>query len=127
MVYPIGGATNAEIAPTDAVSMETANAARAPPKTSSGRAYIFTLKARIAKKLSETPAEAQRAEGAAGMAAPASARAAAATHTRRRASGGARPRSTSRFESHPPANPPIAANTGGIQAYQAASRKLKPC
>src|SRR5690349_2026152 len=100
--------------------METANAARLPPKASSGMLYIFTLNAETAKMLSEIPAEAQAGEGASGMSAVASENTAAAKQTRNRAPSAAMPRSTRRSDSPPPTAPPTAANTGGIQAYQAA-------
>src|ERR1035438_6273919 len=105
--------------------MDTANAARAPPKTSSGSVYMFTLNAATAKKLSEIPAVAQAAEGAAGMAAVASESVEAARHARKRAAGAGTPRATQRHESEPPANPPRVAATGGIHAYHAACTNVR--
>src|SRR3954471_21692489 len=106
-------------APADAVSIETAKAAREPPKMSSGRLYMLTLNAATDRKLSEIPAAAQPAPGAPGIAAAASASTDAATHTRKRDDAAAAPRCIRCRDSQPPANPPTPANTGGIQAYQA--------
>src|SRR5579872_50925 len=105
--------------------METANAARVSPKTSSGMLYILTLKAAMAKMLSEIPAEAQAGVPAAGTAAESRATAAAAIQTRKRAVTGGMPRSMNRRESHPPAKPPAMANTGGIHAYHADSCRVR--
>src|SRR5579885_2297151 len=56
--------------------METAKAARAPPKVSSGIVYILTLNAATEKMLSEMPAEAKAGPGSQGMRAVRSAAAA---------------------------------------------------
>src|SRR5579871_5875626 len=112
-------------APAEAVSMETANAARGPPKVSRGREYMLTLKAAIAKKLSDMPHAASAASGAAGMAAVAREITAATRQTRRRAGAGPTPRPIHRSESQPPAKPPAAARTGGIQANHAACTMVR--
>jgi hypothetical protein len=89
--------------------------------------YIFTLKAATAKMLSEIPAAAQAAVGAAGMAAVTSESRLASRHTRKRPRGGGAPRRMKRSESQPPANPPSMATSGGIQAYQAACATVRWC
>ena len=78
-----------------------------PPKASSGRVYMFTLKAATAKKLSEMPS-ARPARHWAPRAAPPwpATTTAASRQTRKRAARAGTPRSTSRSESHPPAKPP---------------------
>src|SRR5204863_30035 len=106
--------------------METANAAGAPPKVSSGRVYILTLNPATAKMLREIPAQAHAAVGAAGIAAVASAIRDAARQTRKRADAAGSPRSTNRSDSHPPAKPPAPANTGGTHAYHAACTWVRP-
>src|SRR5947207_15981167 len=88
---------------------------------------MLTLNAATAKMLSEIPADAQPGEPAAGIAAVASASTPAARQTRKRAAGAGMPRLTNRSDSHPPANPPTAANTGGIHAYHAACRNVRRC
>src|ERR1019366_1065987 len=98
--------------------MEMANPAGAAPKVSSGRVYMLTLNAATAKMPSEIPADAQAGVGARG-------RAAAARHPRKRAAGAAAPRSTNRRDSQPPRKPPQHANTGGIQTYHAACRRVR--
>src|ERR1039457_4888253 len=104
--------------------MEMANPAGAAPKISSGRVYMLTLNAATAKMPSEIPADAQPGAGAHGRAAVTTEITAAARHTRKRAAGAARPRSTNRRESQPPRKPPQHANTGGIQTYHAACRSV---
>src|SRR6266567_4080599 len=96
----------AAMAPAEAVRKDTAKAARAPPKTSSGMVYMLTLNAATAPKLMETPAQAQAGWGAKGSMAVRSEIAAVNRHTRNRAEIGATPRSTSRRDSHPPERPP---------------------
>src|SRR5215472_8470856 len=127
MTRPKAGEMSACTPPYEATRIETANAARAPPNASSGIVYMLTLNADTAKMLSEIIPDAQAAEGASGTAAVASEITAAATQTRNRAGSAARPRSMNRSESHPPAAPPAAANTGGIQAYHAACTSVTPC
>jgi hypothetical protein len=105
--------------------METAKAARAPPKASRGKVYILTLNAETAKILSEMAAEAHAAVDVRGTAAVASESTEAARHTRKRAAMGAIPRFTKRSESHPPPSPPAMANTGGIHASRAAAASVK--
>src|ERR1039457_2826331 len=104
--------------------METANAARAAPKVSSGSVEVLTLNAETAKKLTDIPAMAQAGVGAAGMAAVTRESSAAAKHTRNRAAAAGRPPRMMRNESHPPAKPPPMATNGGIQAYHAACRTV---
>src|ERR1035438_4754616 len=104
--------------------MEMAKPAGAAPKVSSGRVYMLTLNAATAKMPSEIPADAQAGVGAHGRAAVATETTAAARHTRKRAAGAAAPRSTNRRESQPPRKPPAHANTGGIQTYHAACRRV---
>src|SRR6266700_3733739 len=101
--------------------MAIAKAAGTPPKVSSGKVYILTLNAATAKMASEIPAEAQAALGARGRAAVARATTDAARQTPKRAAGVEAPRSTRRFDNHPPQTPPKPAKSGGIQAYQADS------
>src|ERR1039458_6482141 len=105
--------------------METAKAARPPPKVSRGSVYIFTLKADTAKMLREIAAEAVAAVDARGTSAVASARMAQARHTRKRAARAGTPRSTRRSDAHPPVKPPAMAKTGGIHAYQAACTSVR--
>src|SRR4051794_12828129 len=100
--------------------METANAARDPPNASRGMEYILTLKAATAKKLTEIPTQLHAALGDAGIATVASESNEATTQTRYRDAIASLPRPIQRKESHPPAMPPAAAKTGGIQAYHAA-------
>src|ERR1035441_561144 len=100
--------------------MEMANPAAAAPKVSSGKVYMLTLNAAMAKMLSEIPAAAHAGVGAHGKAAVAREITAAARQTRKGAGGAATPRATSRRESQPPRKPPPHANTGGIQTYHAA-------
>src|SRR3954462_12726237 len=98
-------------APAEAVSLDTAKAALPPPNASSGRLYMFTLNAATVKKLSEMPAAAHAALGAAGIAAVASARIDAARQTRKRAPAAGTPRCIQAREIHPPVNPPAPAST----------------
>src|SRR5438270_13494119 len=113
------GETTTVVTPVLATSMETLNAALAPSNASSGRVYMFTLKAATAMKLSEIPAAAQPGEGATGTAAAVSATTEAPRHTRKRAGIGCTPRPISRKDNHPPVRPPATAPSGGIQAYHA--------
>src|SRR4029077_17419755 len=108
------------MAPYDPTRIETAKAARWPPKASSGMVYIFTLNADTAKTLREITAEAHAAVGVSGTRVVANENTEASRHTRKRAPSGATPRPTKRKESQPPARPPVAAKTGGIHAYHAA-------
>src|ERR1051325_2524134 len=98
--------------------METAKAARAPPKHSTGMEYILTLNAATVKKLAEIPTQPHAALGAAGMAAVANENNEAAKQTRYRDAIADRPSPIQRSESQPPAIPPDAANTGGIHEYR---------
>src|SRR5438552_4232319 len=102
-----------------------ANPARAAPNASSGSVYILTLNAATAAILSEMPAQAHAAVGAAGIAAVASETTAAVRHTRNRAGMAGTPRAISRLESHPPDKPPSALNSGGIQASHACCRNVR--
>src|SRR4051812_18835776 len=104
-------------APAEAVRIDTAKAAREPPKVSSGRLYMLTLKAAAAKKLMEMPTAAHPAFGAAGIAAVARPSTEAARQTRKRALTAAMPPCIHCREIQPPAKPPAPANTGGIHAY----------
>src|SRR6516225_6892898 len=112
-------------APAEAVSIETANAARGPPKVSSGSEYMLTLKAATAKKLREIPQAARPTVGVKGMAKVMSERMEAARQTERRASAGSTPDWIQRRESQPPSKPPRAARAGGIQAYRAAWTRVR--
>src|ERR1039457_3688468 len=105
--------------------MEMAKAAGAAPKVSSGKVYMLTLNAATAKMPSEIPADAQAGVGAHGRAAVARETTAAARPTPERAAGAAVPRGTNRRESQPPRKPPQHANTGGIQTYHAACRRVR--
>src|SRR5689334_12125680 len=125
MSLPNAGEMTNWMAPYDVTRIETANAARVPPNASSGRVYMLTLKAATAKMLSEIPAQAHAAVGAAGTAAVTSDNTEAARQTRKRAPIAATPRFISRSDSQPPAIPPAAANRGGIQAYHAACTSVR--
>src|SRR5664280_1491337 len=107
--------------------MEMANPAGAAPKTSSGKVYMLTLNAAMAKMLSEIPADAHPGVGAHGRAAVPRASTPAARHTRKRAAGAATPRSTNRRETQPPRKPPQHAKTGGIHTYHAACWSVSRC
>src|ERR1017187_10157554 len=105
--------------------MEMAKPADAAPKVSSGKVYMLTLNAATAKIPSEVQAGAPAGAGAHGRAAVARETPAAARHTRKRAAGAAVPRCTNRRETQPPRKPPQHANTGGIQTYHAACRRVR--
>src|SRR5262245_60399065 len=113
-------------APAEAVSIEIANAALAPPKRSIGSEYRLTLSAAAARKLTEIASDAQATVGVDGITAAASDRAAASTQTRNLARGAATPRRIQTIDIQPPANPPAAASAGGIHAHHLACSRLRP-
>src|SRR5205085_4240706 len=103
MMAPSAGEATACIAPYAETSSEIANAARAPPYTSSGIVYKLTLNAETARMLSEIPADAHAALGASGIANVTSPASAQIRQTRVRAATVSMPRFAQRNESQPPA------------------------
>src|ERR1035441_279655 len=124
---PIAGEISACAAPYDATSMEIANAARAPPKMSSGIVYMLTLTPETARMLNEIPAAVQPAVGSSGISAVGMASSAPTRQTRVRAATAGKPVRIHTSDSQPPPNPPSAATKGGTTAYQFASASARRC
>src|SRR5689334_6574428 len=101
-----------------------AKAARAPSYTSSGIVYRFTLNAETARILSEMPAADHAAPGASGIRSVMKPVTAHTKQTRMRAARGSMPDRAQWNDSHPPANPPSMAASGGSQAKYAASTNV---
>src|SRR5581483_3878838 len=116
MMAPNAGEIKACTAPYAATRIETANAARAPPKVSSGSVYMLTLKAATVPIASEIPAADKSGVGSHGIAAVARESTAATPQARVRAATAVNPRAIQESDSHPPAKPPIAAKANGIHA-----------
>src|SRR5580693_2114670 len=123
----MAGEISAWAAPYDATSMETAKAARAPPKMSSGMVYTLTLTAETARMLSEIPATVQPAEGSSGIVAVGKANRPPTRQIRVRAATAGSPARIQTSDSQPPPNPPNAAIRGGKTAYQLASASGRRC
>src|SRR5580658_240210 len=107
--------------------METAKAARAPPKMSSGIVYTLTLTAETARMLSEIPAAVQPGVGSSGISAVGKASSAPARQTRVRVTTAGTPVRIQSSDSQPPPKPPSAATSGGTTAYQLASTSARRC
>src|ERR1700691_2609581 len=107
--------------------METANAARAPPKRSSGIVYTLTLTAETARMLSEIPAAVQPGVGGSGIGAGGTPTSPPTRQPRVRAATARPPARIHSSESQPPPKPPKAATRGGITAYQLASASARRC